>query len=372
MGVANFGIAGMDWQQRVNWDRLREYRIERARTMMKKHGLGAVLCMYDENVRYITGTLTPGWCRLKPGLRYAMLCGDGRPIIFEQGDIGFQIERHSPWIPKENVRHSFAWIKGAAGPASTQQVGKFAKAVIQAMKDNVGAIGDATHWECMKFLRPGVTENQVTAHLMQYLYNIPGMEDVEDVIVSSGPNTWPNWRNFSDRIIQPGDIVFMDLAALTWNGYKSCYYRTYCVGKEPSQEQKDTYNIALKWLYDSIGAVKVGATTRDIAMKWPSAQETWGYEDEDQAAANLWGHGLGLAQYDPPVISRIWSLDHPIDIQEGMTFALETQHGKKFRYGVRIEEMLIVKKNEIEIVSNFPVKQITVVDPLPGYGDHVK
>jgi hypothetical protein len=39
---------------------------------------------------------------------------------------------------------------------------------------------------------------------------------------------------------------------------------------------------------------------------------------------------------------------------------------------VRIEEMLIVKKNDIEIVSNFPVKQITVVDPLPGYGDHVK
>ena len=50
------------------------------------------------------------------------------------------------------------------------------------------------------------------------------MEDVEDVIVSSGPNTWPNWRNFSDRIIKPGDITFMDLAALTWNGYKSCYY----------------------------------------------------------------------------------------------------------------------------------------------------
>jgi Metallopeptidase family M24 len=41
-----------------------------------------------------------------------------------------------------------------------------------------------------------------------------------------------NWRNFSDRIIQPGDIVFIDLAALTWNGYTSCYYRTYCVGKE--------------------------------------------------------------------------------------------------------------------------------------------
>ncbi|MGZ3330055.1 MAG: M24 family metallopeptidase, partial [Xanthobacteraceae bacterium] len=292
MGTANFGIAGLDWQQRVNWDRMRTYRTERAREHMKKHGLGAMLCMYDENVRYLTGTLTPGWNRLKPGLRYALLCGDGAPVLFEQGDLGFQIERHSPWIPKENVRYSYAWIKGAAGPASQQQVKKFTDAIIQEMKRHgvagqklgvdfidinminifkekkinwvdgmtpmmearavknvdeqecmriVGAIGDATHWECMKFLRPGITENQVTAHLMKYLYSIPGMEDVEDVIVSSGPNTWPNWRNFSDRIIQPGDIVFMDLAALTWNGYKSCYYRTYCVGKEPSKEQKETY-----------------------------------------------------------------------------------------------------------------------------------
>ncbi len=181
----------------------------------------------------------------------------------------------------------------------------------------VGAIGDAAHWETMKFLRPGITENQVTAHIMEFLYSFAGMEDVEDVIVSSGPNTWPNWRNFSDRIIQPGDIVFMDLAALTWNGYKSCYYRTYCVGKEPSDEQKEVYATALKWLYDSIGAVKAGTTTREIAAQWPSAKEAYGYEEEDQAAANLWGHGLGLAQYDPPVISRIWSLDHPIEIKAG-------------------------------------------------------
>ena len=79
--------------------------------------------------------------------------------------------------------------------------------------------------------------------------------------------------------------------------------------------------------------MKVGATTREIALKWPSAKEAWGYEEEDQAAANLWGHGLGLAQYDPPVISRIWSLDHPIEIKEGMVFALETQHGKTLPLG---------------------------------------
>jgi Xaa-Pro dipeptidase len=231
----------------------------------------------------------------------------------------------------------------------------------------VGAIGDGAHWEFMKFLKPGRTENQMTAHIMEYLYAIPGIEDVEDVIVSSGPNTWPNWRNFSDRIIKPGEIVFMDLAALTWNGYKSCYYRTYCVGKEPTQEQKEYYAIALKWLYDAIKEVKVGTTTREIASKWPSAKEAWGYAEEDQAAANLWGHGLGLAQYDQPVISRIWSLDHPVEIKEGMVFALETQHGKNYQWGVRIEEQLIVHADHVEITSHFPVEQITVVDPMPGY-----
>jgi Xaa-Pro aminopeptidase len=421
--MASFGMVGMDWQQRVNWDRMRNYRLRRARERMKAHGLGALLVMYDENIRYITATLTPGWCKLKPGLRYALLCGDDPPVVFEQGDIGFQLERHSPWIPKKNIRYAFPWIKGAAGPASIAQVTKFTNAILEEMKRSnvsgmklgvdfidvnmiqvfktagiewadgmsammearaiknvdeqecmriVGAIGDAAHWECMKFLKPGLTENQVTAHIMEFLYAIPGMEDVEDVIVSSGPNTWPNWRNFSDRIIKPGDIVFMDLAALTWNGYKSCYYRTYCVGREPTQEQKDVYATALEWLYDAMETVKVGVTTRDIASKWPSAMDTWGYAGEDQAAANLWGHGLGLAQYDTPVISRIWSLDYPVEIKAGMVFALETQHGKKFEWGVRIEEMLIVHEDRVELISTFPVEQITVVDPLPGYSRWLK
>ena len=48
-GTANFGITGTDWQQKVNWDRLRKYRLESARARMKEHGLGAMLCMYDEN-----------------------------------------------------------------------------------------------------------------------------------------------------------------------------------------------------------------------------------------------------------------------------------------------------------------------------------
>ena len=101
---------------------------------MKEHGLGAMLLMYDENVRYVTSTLTPGWNRLKPGLRYALLCGDDAPVLFEQGDIGLHIAKHSPWIPKENIRYSYAWVKGAAGPASTSQGQKFTNCIKDEMK----------------------------------------------------------------------------------------------------------------------------------------------------------------------------------------------------------------------------------------------
>src|SRR5258708_13112783 len=97
--MANGGMVGLDWQQRINWDRLRKYRLERARARMKAAGLGAMLLMYDENVRSVTSTLTPGWNRLKPGVRYPMLCGDDAPVLLARGDLGIQTQPHPPLPP---------------------------------------------------------------------------------------------------------------------------------------------------------------------------------------------------------------------------------------------------------------------------------
>ena len=332
-----FGGLSTDWKEGINWANVRDYRLKRANEAMKRHGLGAMLLFYDENMRYVSSTLTPGWNRLKPGLRYVVLIEDRPPIVYEQGDIGFHLQVHNPWIPKENIRYSYAWIKGAAGPASAAQVQKFTQALLRDLDEAgvrgkplgvdfidlnmisafdaagikwtdgmtpmmearaikspdeikafqiVGSMCDALHYELTHFLKPGLRENEVAAFGFDYLYSIPGMEDVEDVIVSSGPNAWPNWRNFSDRIIRPGDLVIIDLAALTWNGFKSCFYRTYCVGGAPTDEMRQAYDLAHTWLWDTIEAVRPGATTADIAAKWPSAKEIWGYEEEDQAAAN--------------------------------------------------------------------------------------
>ena len=211
----------------------------------------------------------------------------------------------------------------------------------------VGAIGDGAHWEFMKFLKPGHhREPADRAH-----HGVP--------LLHPGHGG----RRGRDRLLRPEHVA--ELAQLLRphrqagrhrvHGPRRAHLERLQVVLLPhllrrqgadARSRRTYYATALKWLYDSIKEVKVGTTTKEIASKWPSAKEAWGYEEEDQAAANLWGHGLGLAQYDQPVISRIWSLDHPIEIKEGMVFALETQHGKKFEWGVRIEEMLIVHKDK--------------------------
>jgi len=407
----SFGIVGTDVMERINWARLRAEKKEKALKSMKEAGLGAILMMYEENVRYATSTHGPDWTKTIPGLRCGLLLEDGEAILYEQGDNKYHIIRHCPWLKKENVRYAYTWTKGAAGPANEHQAKRLVESVKTYMKDHgvadlplgvdfadinmlkafkdlnmkwtdglqpmlearavktndevealriAATIADSAHYEVTRILRPGMKENEVIAHLMKYIFEIPGVEHVENLICVSGPNSWPNWRTFTDRFIRYGDLVLIDIV-LVWNGYFTCHYRTYCAGKQPTQEQKEGYQQAHDWLYDAIKVIKPGITTKEIAEKWPTAKELWGYEEEDEAAANLWGHGLGLSHYDLPVISRIFSLDYPYPIKTNMFFAAETQQGKMFEWGTRIEEEILVTETGHEIVTKCPSEEIISV-----------
>ena len=79
MREAFFGLS-TDWKEGINWANVREWRLKRAHEAMERHGLGAMLLFYDENMRYVSSTLTPGWNRLKPGLRYVVIPRGKKPI----------------------------------------------------------------------------------------------------------------------------------------------------------------------------------------------------------------------------------------------------------------------------------------------------
>ncbi|MFG6688104.1 M24 family metallopeptidase, partial [Mariniflexile sp. HNIBRBA6329] len=73
----------------------------------------------------------------------------------------------------------------------------------------------------------------------------------------------------------------------------------------------------------AIQAVKPGVGTDEIARLWPEAPEL-GFDSEMEAFGLQFGHGLGLGLHERPIISRLNSLEHPVEIREGMVFALET------------------------------------------------
>ena len=146
------------------------------------------------------------------------------------------------------------------------------------------------------------------------------------VNLRSGPNSAPNWLSHSptDRMMQPGDLMICDMIGPLFLGYRVCYYRTFKCGLKPTEKEKDMYKRVYEWQYTAMEAVKPGVSTAEIAEKWPPAS-TWGYKEEWECWSNELGHGIGLSQYEPPLIGRsFW----PQTIEKGMTFSLETWDGE--------------------------------------------
>jgi Xaa-Pro aminopeptidase len=158
--------------------------------------------------------------------------------------------------------------------------------------------------------------------------------------------------------------VYADFYNIGYLGYRSCYYRTFSVG-EPTQAQQDAYETARDNLYAVLDRIEPGVTTDEIARAFPDMDgehaDYYGADEHWQLTTNHWAHGLGLQLYEVPLIWRGLSLDHPIEIEEGMTMAVETQEPAD-RQGVRVEEMVVVRDDGVELLSQWPVEEITVVD----------
>jgi Xaa-Pro dipeptidase len=402
----SYGLWACDWQERINNDRLRKDRLARARAAMKERGLSALVCMDSSNVRYITGTATPPWMVFVPGFRYCLLVEDADPLLWEHGDIKFTTMKTCPWL-KGQVRSAYTWIRGQPGPQTNEIARMWAEDIKEELKargyhkDTIGldvpelasikalesagiswvdgqtpmlnarviktndeieclriaaAITEAMFAKMQQAIKPGVREVDLVGLGHQVLFT-NGLDGLMSFTICSGPNTWPNFKYYTDRMIRPGDIVTIDVGGAGYNGYKECYYRTFSCGRA-SQKHKEFYAQALEWMRSAIRATRPGARVADLVKDWPDATKEWGYESEWEAMANEWGHGLGLSLYEPPTVSKAFTVDHKFTLKENMSFALETQQGSMKDGGVRIEEMLAVTSSGVEVLSKYPVEDI--------------
>ena len=396
-----YGTMGVDFEERVNFERLRNERLAKAKTALAASGLGALVCYDFDNIRYITGTHVGEWCRNKMN-RYCILPRNGEPLLFDPATPAKKIS--CPWIA-DRVFPAVGSMRGAI-PPETGSVEKVADDVLMWLKEYgvdkkpVGmdiadiplirtlekrgleivdgqevmlearitktkdeiellkvsaAMVDAAYEEVVRHIRPGNRENDLVAVANQVLYSL-GSELVECVNSVAGERGKPHPHTFSDRIIRPGDMIFLDIMH-SYMGYRTCYYRTFICGK-PSREQLEAYATAWKWLKDSIDAVKPGATTADVAKAWPAPGE-FGLKTENEAFLLQFGHGVGLSIWEKPVISRLFSLEHPYPIREGMVFALETYcPSADGRGAARIEEEVVVTKEGHERIFRYPIEEL--------------
>jgi Xaa-Pro aminopeptidase len=216
---------------------------------------------------------------------------------------------------------------------------------------------DAAYDHLYQFLRPGVRENECVGLVAKTLYDL-GSEFVEGVNAISGERCAPHPHVYSDRIVRPGDPAFFDILH-SYNGYRTCYYRTFAVGSA-STAQRDAYTRCREYIDQAISLVRPGATTADIVSVWPTAQE-FGFADEEAAFALQYGHGVGLSIWEKPVFSRLVSLDHPEVLEEGMVFALETYWPSADGWGAaRIEEEVVVTADGCEVITKFPAEDLLV------------
>ena len=398
-----WGIQGVDFELRVDYDRLRRERLAKAKAAMEKAGLGALLCLDPNNVRYITSTHLGEWSRDK-FTRYCVLPRGGEPVLFDFGSAVKVKKLYNPWIA-DRVRPAVGWMRGAV-PQVEEASDRFMADIMGILtehgveKEPIGvdlmdatlmkalqkaklevadgqevmlearlrktadeiqllkaaaAMADGAYDKIVRAIQPGTKENEIVAVANDALYRL-GSDDVECVNVVSGPRTNPHPPVFSVRIIRPGDLVFIDVMH-SFNGYRTCYYRTFICGR-PSEEQKRVYRQAYDWLYAAIKQVRPGVTTADIVKVWPTAQEL-GLPDEAAAFGLQFGHGIGLSIWEKPVVSRLFALDRPFPIEEGMVFALETYCGTPDgKHGARIEEEVVVTADGCEVITKYPCEEL--------------
>jgi len=407
VAIGTFGTNAVDWEERINLDRLREERLARLNAELERSDLGAVLAFDFANIRYMTATHIGTWAMDK-FIRFALLCRGAEPIVWDFGSAARHHQLYNPWLdgPKR-ARAGISVLRGAFHPhagiaeelarkiaaelaerdlldaplgvdiAEMPVLTALQRAGIQVVdgqqlflearriktKDEISLLTqacsmvDAAYDELYGFLRPGVKENECVGVVSKVLYDL-GSEYVEGVNAISGERCSPHPHVYSDRVIRPGDPAFFDILH-SHMGYRTCYYRCFAVGSA-SPAMRDAYVRCREYMDRAIAAVRPGATTADIVALWPTAQE-FGFADEEAAFALQYGHGVGLSIWEKPIFSRLVSLDHPEVLEEGMVFALETYWPAKDGWSAaRIEEEVVVTADGCQVITKFPAEELLV------------
>jgi len=204
-----------------------------------------------------------------------------------------------------------------------------------------------------------VRENDIVAMVNEFLYR-HGSDDVEAINAISGRALQSAPAQFTDRMLRPGDQSLLRHSAVV-HGLSHMLLRTFNVGRA-TPVQHDAYKTAREWLDRANRPHQARRLDRQSLQR---VAEGGGVRlpDEMSAFGLQFGHGLGLALHERPIISRVVSLSHPTEIKEGMVFALETYCPAKDGYSAaRIEEEVVVTDKGCRVITLFPAEELPIAN----------
>ena len=378
------GLIGVDWEDRVDFTRMRDERLKKTIASMKKNKVDGLLLFRWENLRYTTGQryVPVGNSPFEHCASFVALNQDGAPIVFSM-DIDDTKSRAS-WIPEKNLRphHYVQTASGARGLAGQLKalgldrgrlgVDLWEPTCLEVLKKELSGttfvngqkvmmdarmVKTVDELDCLKIaysigesglqagldiLKPGVRECEVQAAIWKRALDLGAEWFQSPVIVTS--KTTPYRRFTSDNIILEGDSVIIDSGPV-FNGYFSDFVRTWYCGKytRPSQKARDAFRQANDVLQKVIQSMRPGATTGEVfaaAGKW--------------VLGRMLGHGIGLAGQEAPFITED-EVGESVVLEPGMAFSVEPYvQIPGSDVGFRLEEEIIITKDGPIVYSTFP------------------
>lgn len=215
-----------------------------------------------------------------------------------------------------------------------------------------GAAIDRVHARMGEWLRPGRTEAEVAADVTAAIL-AEGHTEAAFVIVGSGPNGASPHHDVSDRVIEAGDVVVIDIGGPLPGGYNSDCTRTYAVGGEPDPQVQATYAVLQEAQERAVAAVKPGVTASEIDR---AAREHIAAAGHGEHFIHRTGHGIGLDVHEEPYIVG----GNQLVLEEGMAFSVEPGIYQAGRWGARIEDIVVVTAGGAERLNTNP-RELTVL-----------
>jgi Xaa-Pro aminopeptidase len=390
------GPFGVDWEDRIDWGRLRNDRIEGVRRALRASELDALLLWKDENVRYLTSLRAQLIAGKTTSLNGVLITREGGPIllcsggeldkarmgmswlvaahpipIMEQRELvdGFVKATLAPLVNDlgigsgrigldqvnysliESMAVHLSDLQPAEGDQLMQQVRMVKTADELAIIEEACAIGDSVTQRALEETRAGRRENEIAGDAMQTLFYLGGeMAHVITPYVASGEHMSPPHRICTDKIVRNGDLCFIDIGAM-WNGYFADIGRTTVVGR-PTAMQRRIYRAVYEGLMAGVEQMRPGRTNQDVADAVIAKVAQHGFDD--RLFSLFIGHGIGMGANEPPYIGETMPGATIVELKPGMVFAVEPLvwvPDEPGGGGVRIEDMVLVTEDAPRILS---------------------